>query len=518
MENTENFEPRISMGKLENGVLTIDESFEELDAESLEGYNHLRKIIFPASLKELGSYVICDQEELENVDFSKVTRLKEIPDEFISGKTCLKEFIIPQGVTTLGHSFLGKCEVGVNVFVPQSVKEIGYISSSEHKDINVYLFAPNLDINDLADDIKTLYVLPGHYGYYANLLKEIDSEVYLRKIPDTLVSTYGNSHTEAKIVSKLQQEEPIPEPHPIIEPVVEQKNEIEQQLTPAPQKKEAVITDKNDRTMFSKELESLIQATLEDGVLEDNEKAALVKRAEREGVDIAELEIYINSLLQKRAKELENEKNAERKKIEKEKKEAFGRKCPNCGAQVPPLTLKCECGYEFTSQNQISSVQILSDKINGITRSTKDEADRNKLITDTISLFPVPNTKEDIIEFLALSWPNAKKKGGIWGSKSGRLIIIIPTLILLIAIIAKVAKDDSITYGALFGVFLIFGSPIYYIITKALINMDKPLLTHNELAPVWRRKFEQVLMKGRSLRGDAEFTRHLDYYEDKLNK
>lgn len=518
MENTENFEPRISMGKLENGVLTIDESFEELDAESLEGYNHLRKIIFPASLKELGSYVICDQEDLENVDFSKVTRLKEIPDEFISGKTCLKELIIPQGVTTLGHSFLGECEAGVNVFVPQSVKEIGYISSSENKDINVYLFAPNLDINDLADDIKTLYVLPAHYGYYANQLKEIDSEVYLRKIPDALVSIYGNFNTEAKTASKSQQEEPIPEPHPIIEPVVEQKNEIEPQLTPAHQKKEAVITDNNDRTMFSKELESLIQATLEDGVLEENEKAALVKRAEREGVDIAELEIYINSLLQKRAREVENEKNAVRKQVEKEKKEAFGRKCPNCGAQVPPLALKCECGYEFTTAKSVSSVQILSDKINEITRSTKEEADRNKLISDTISLFPVPNTKEDIIEFLALSFPNAKKKGGLWGNKSGRMFVIIPTIILLIAIIAKLSSTSATTFGQSFIVFIILGSPFYYFLTKALLKMDKSLLAHNELAPVWRRKFEQVLMKGRSLRGDAEFTRQLDYYEDKLNK
>ena len=46
--------------------------------------------------------------------------------------------------------------------------------------------------------------------------------------------------------------------------------------------------------MFSPELENLIQATLEDGILEDKEKAALIKRAQAEGVDIAELEIYIN--------------------------------------------------------------------------------------------------------------------------------------------------------------------------------------------------------------------------------
>ena len=52
--------------------------------------------------------------------------------------------------------------------------------------------------------------------------------------------------------------------------------------------------------MFSPELEALIQATLADGVLTENEKLALVRRAEKEGVDLAELEIYIDSLIQKR--------------------------------------------------------------------------------------------------------------------------------------------------------------------------------------------------------------------------
>lgn len=80
--------------------------------------------------------------------------------------------------------------------------------------------------------------------------------------------------------------------------------------------------------MFSKELEDLIQATLEDGVLEENEKAALVKRATAEGVDIAELEIYINSILQRRQRELNNEADARRAKRDQERKEALGRICP----------------------------------------------------------------------------------------------------------------------------------------------------------------------------------------------
>lgn len=72
--------------------------------------------------------------------------------------------------------------------------------------------------------------------------------------------------------------------------------------------------------MFSKELENLIQATLEDGVLEENEKAALVKRAQREGVDLDELEIYINSLLQRRQRELNEKKHCRKNSMRKRKK------------------------------------------------------------------------------------------------------------------------------------------------------------------------------------------------------
>ena len=278
--------------------------------------------------------------------------------------------------------------------------------------------------------------------------------------------------------------------------------------------------------MFSKELENLIQATLEDGVLEENEKAALIKRAEKEGVDLAELEIYINSLLQKRARELENEKNAVRKQAEKDKKEAFGRKCPNCGAQVPPLTLKCECGYEFTTTKNVSSVQILSDKIEAILSQKYEHSDpdsdyykeevrqRYQRVKETINLFPVPNTKEDIIEFLALSTPNAKKKGGIWGSKSGRLFIAGIVCVVFVIFIIYLAGTDN-PAGLVFGVFpALIAFTIFATNTSSL----NPIFIHNELASVWRAKFDQVMMKARSLRGDAEFTQQLDYYENMLNK
>lgn len=247
--------------------------------------------------------------------------------------------------------------------------------------------------------------------------------------------------------------------------------------------------------MFSKELENLIQATLEDGILEDYEKAALVKRAQAEGVDLAELEIYINSILQKRQRELDNERNAQIQKKAQEKKEAFGQVCPNCGKQVPPMTLKCECGYEFTKAKTISSVQELVNKIDQINNDYSSVTEREKKICDTIELFPVPNTKEDILEFMSLATSNLKNKVPFYSTYIGKVIIY------AVAIVVTV------------GWFLIIG---YFLGWFNNFSESEGILRERRQKS-WKAKFDQILLKGRSLRGDSEFQKQLDYYESLLN-
>ena len=259
--------------------------------------------------------------------------------------------------------------------------------------------------------------------------------------------------------------------------------------------------------MFSKELENLIQATLEDGILEEYEKAALVKRATAEGVDLTELEIYINSILQKRKKEHDLAEDAKQEKIDQKKKEEFGRVCPNCGRQIPPMTVKCVCGYEITTPgNSVSSVQILSKKLSEITLTESEEKEiegaapaakkglREKFIADKkidiISTFPVPNTKEDIIEFLALSVAGANKRLGFLDIK-----INCYKMVAIAGIIIPF-------FGWLFG---------------AIFIMSKSF-AEEKMKNAWREKFDQVMSKGRSLRGDAEFTQQLDYYESILEE
>lgn len=272
--------------------------------------------------------------------------------------------------------------------------------------------------------------------------------------------------------------------------------------------------------MFSKELENLIQATLEDGILEDYEKAALQKRAQAEGVDLTELEIYINSILQKRQRELTQQENAKQEELDRKKKEDFGKVCPACGRQVSSLALNCECGYEFKPDRRESSVQLLSEKIERIqSRALSDEEDilkqradkkqRDQEVIDAITLFPVPNTKEDIVDFLALAAPNSKQKGGLWGTVVGR-IKVLAALAVVAFFVGVIAGGIG---GAIVGVLCI----VFYG-GAACFLLDQDSIQYNKKAAAWRAKFEQVMMKGRSLRADDEFTRTLDYYENIMKK
>ncbi|MBR5655765.1 MAG: leucine-rich repeat protein [Prevotella sp.] len=190
--------PKIKLGHLENGILTMTESITELDDESLEEYKHLRKIVFPTSLTKLESTVIDDQEQLEEVDFSKVTNLRKIPEDFISGKHKIRQFIIPMGVQTVEDGFIGEAKAGTEIFVPASVGKLGYFNGNCDNDLVVYLFAADVDIEEAEEDIKTLYVLPQYYTQYAKQLKKCDSEAQLREIPEDKRNFYKSIRTHSE--------------------------------------------------------------------------------------------------------------------------------------------------------------------------------------------------------------------------------------------------------------------------------------------------------------------------------
>ena len=108
---------------------------------------------------------------------------------------------------------------------------------------------------------------------------------------------------------------------------------------------------------------------------------------------------------------------------------------------------------------------------------------------------------------------NSKTRGGLWGTTLGR-IKILAAIAVIGSILAYIIVDDPEMKGlAAFDILVLTA----FLGGIACASIDQYTIRSNKIANAWRAKFEQVLIKGRSLRGDAEFTRQLDYYENLIN-
>lgn len=101
-------------------------------------------------------------------------------------------------------------------------------------------------------------------------------------------------------------------------------------------------------------------------------------------------------------------------------------KCPECGEAMPPFATRCpSCGSELQGKNSIIELSMLldeiertrpkQDRIRKIKRLRKNEAPEPVTPTDQrkatlIQSFPIPNTKEDLIEFIVLAASNIEPR------------------------------------------------------------------------------------------------------------
>ena len=71
-------------------------------------------------------------------------------------------------------------------------------------------------------------------------------------------------------------------------------------------------------------------------------------------------------------------------------------KCPNCGEILSAFVVACpSCGYELRGGRASSTVREFANRLT-------DTQDRVKKVT-LIQSFPIPNNKEDILEFMILA-------------------------------------------------------------------------------------------------------------------
>lgn len=242
--------------------------------------------------------------------------------------------------------------------------------------------------------------------------------------------------------------------------------------------------------MYNEQIEKLIELALADGELTEKEKQILFKRAEAAGIDLDEFEMVLDARLFEK-----NKANTEATSISAPKSDKFGdiKKCPSCGAIVQSFNTKCsDCGHDFSNIESNASINKLFKMLDDVESGRKDDegisvgkaiggmfakaygfggvGDKvNNRKKEIIKNFPIPTTKEDILEFLALAVPNARKQGNFF------------------------------TSGA-------FNSPA---------NERNKL--HNEFFPIWKGKCEQIIMKARfSMKEDTKTLTEIENYAQQL--
>ncbi len=116
--------------------------------------------------------------------------------------------------------------------------------------------------------------------------------------------------------------------------------------------------------LIPQELDALIQEYLTDGIISSTERQVLLNKAKKLGLDVDEVDLYIDAQQQKADQEVSAAQNKRR-----------GKTCPYCGAAIPELAEKCpECGQIITAE----ASEELEEIFEKLETSLVDYKDRGK--------------------------------------------------------------------------------------------------------------------------------------------
>lgn len=222
------------------------------------------------------------------------------------------------------------------------------------------------------------------------------------------------------------------------------------------------------------EIEKLIDLAIADGQITEKERNVILKKAAELGDDQDEVEMVLEGKLH----QLEANKPKDKEKVGNIKT------CPACGAAFKSMEINCiQCGHEF------SNIKANLTILNLLARIEKIETEKNSLIVsltstekfiqdqefekrkgDLIKNFPVPNTKDDILEFLTYSiskMTNVSSLDNPWAAKADEIImksrLLFKNDLTMLSTLDKYEKDIKkrkrgpivVVFLSLFFIFLI---------------------------------------------------------------
>jgi hypothetical protein len=178
------------------------------------------------------------------------------------------------------------------------------------------------------------------------------------------------------------------------------------------------------------EIENLINMALADGEVTEKERGIILRKAEALGLDQDEVEMILDGKIEIQKKELSHSQSS---KENTSNKAGDIKKCPSCGAPVESFNTKCaECGHEFRGIEASKTISTLFEKLDSIEKERDtiklgglagllgglDEASKHMQIDEIITRkkaalirnFPIPNTREELLELLHFIHPKINNK------------------------------------------------------------------------------------------------------------
>ena len=220
----------------------------------------------------------------------------------------------------------------------------------------------------------------------------------------------------------------------------------------------------NSESMYDEQLEKFIEMALMDGELSEKEREILFKKATAAGIDHDEFEMVLSARLFEKQQKNNSQANTipvvpqsstppppvqpipQAQQNVNNNKMGDLRKCPACNAIVQSYSAICaDCGHSFSNISAVSSVTKLHEQLIAVESEERERESNEKnqpaqkssifssfdpsaslkayksLTTNIeeiiltrkasiISSFPIPNSKEDILEFLTMAVPECKNK------------------------------------------------------------------------------------------------------------
>lgn len=215
--------------------------------------------------------------------------------------------------------------------------------------------------------------------------------------------------------------------------------------------------------MYDKSLEQLIDAVIADGVITDQERKVVYKKAATLGIDQDEIEVYLEGRLDAFNKTNQPQSG----------KYGTVKTCPNCGAVVDSFSGKCsECGYNFVDISSNKTTKQLQIELEKIDKDNKQsiagslfahiglDNNTNRKV-QIIKNFSIPNTKADLIEFALLCYSNLSTTASTnadfelrkaWSAKAKQVIakakLLFPTDADVLNAISHLSKERTSFFKA----------------------------------------------------------------------